>query len=286
MWNALCRFVRRVKRLEVSIYAAYAAYFWILAIFPAVMLIISVLQYTPITPDDLRELLEKLVPASLHTLTDYMIDELFALESPAVLSISAVTALWMTAKGILSLVRGLNRIYVVRESRSFLGLRLRCVLFALLGVAATVLILGMRLISEELFLTLLTGRPALARALQRLSPLRYTLTVSVLTLLFSVTYAVFPNRQVRFADSLPGGFVSAVLWVLFSQLFSVYVERFGNYSLYYGSLSVIAMALLWLYVVIFLFFCGGMLNRALERRRTARQTPPAAPRRPKPRGTR
>lgn len=286
MWNAFCRFVRRVRRLEVPIYAAYAAYFWILAIFPAVMLIISVLQYTPITPDDLRELLEKLVPASLHALTDYMIDELFAVESPAVLSISAITALWMTAKGILSLVRGLNRIYVVRESRSLLGLRLRCVLFALLGVAATVLILGMRLISEELILTLLTGRPGLARALRRLSPLRYALTVLVLTLLFTVMYAVFPNRRVRFADSMPGGFVTAVLWVLFSQLFSVYVDRFGNYSLYYGSLSVIAMALLWLYVVIFLFFCGGMLNRALERRHAARQTPPAAPQRPKPHKTR
>ena len=267
MWNVICRFARRINRLEVHVLSAYAAYFWILAVFPAVMLVISILQYTPITPDDLRELLEKLVPVSLHALTDYMIDELFAVESPAILSISAVTALWMTAKGILSLVRGLNRIYLVRETRSFLGLRLRCLLFALAGVAATVLILGLHFISEDLIAALTAGNLALGRLLQRLAALRCVLTVAVLTLLFTVTYAVFPNRRVRLSASLPGAFVTAVLWVLFSRLFSFYADRFGNYSLYYGSLSVIAMAMLWLYAIIFLFFCGGSLNRALECKR-------------------
>lgn len=279
MWNAVCRFLRRIKRLEVPIYSAYAAYFWILAIFPAVMLIISILQYTPIAPDDLRELLDKVVPVSLHALTDYMIDELFAVESPAVLSISAVTALWMISKGVLSLVRGLNRIYVIHETRSFVRLRLSCLFFSLAGIVATVLLLGLNFIREDLIDSLMAEELALGRLLHRLASLRFVLTVVVLTLMFTVMYTVFPNRRVRLGASLPGAFVTAVLWVLFSQLFSLYVERFGNYSLYYGSLSVIAMTMLWLYVNIFLFFCGGILNRALEKRklRKARQQAEGTP---------
>ena len=93
------------------------------------------------------------------------------------------------------------------------------------------------------------------------------LTVLGLTGLFTATYCVLPNCSVRLGASLPGAFVTAVLWVLFSQLFTLYAERFGNYSLYYGSLSIIAMTMLWLYACIFLFYCGAVLNRQLERRR-------------------
>ncbi len=266
-------FFRGVGRLELPIYAAYAAYFWILAIFPAVMLIISVLQYTPISPEDLRSLLEKLAPSSLQALTDYMIDELFAVDSPAILSISAVTALWMLSKGVLSLVKGLNRICAVRETRSPLGLRLRCLFFALAGVLATVLLLGLHLLSRDLIRLLLSEGSPLGELLLRLSRLRYLLTVLILSLLFAVMYRVLPNRETRAGVCMPGAFAAAVLWVVFSQLFSIYVERFGNYSLYYGSLSVIAMAMLWLYACFFLFYCGGLLNRELERRKYKKLPP-------------
>ena len=270
MGKRIVRYFRSVRRLEIHIYAAYAAYFWILAVFPAVMLIISILQYTPISPADLRSLLERVVPVSLQALTDYMIDELFKGNSPAILSISAAAALWMTSKGILSLARGLNRVYTARETRNPLLLRLRCVGFALAGVLATILLLALQFISRDLIDTLLAAGSLLGRLLFGIARLKRVLTVLTLTLLFTVTYSVLPNRSVGLGASLPGAFVTAVLWVLFSQLFTLYVERFGNYSLYYGSLSVIAMTMLWLYVCIFLFFCGAVLNRQLERRRGQR----------------
>lgn len=270
MGKGVVRYFRSVRQLEVHIYAAYAAYFWILAVFPAVMLIISMLQYTPISPADLRTLLDRVVPASLQALTDYMIDELFAVNSPAILSISAIVALWMISKGVLSLVRGLNRVYTARETRNPLLLRLRCLLFALAGVLATILLLGLQFISRDLIGQLLNEGSALGRLLFGVARLKRVLTVATLTLLFTLTYSVFPNRAVSLGAALPGAFVTAALWVLFSQLFTLYVENFGNYSLYYGSLSVIAMTMLWLYACIFLFFCGAVLNRQLERQRGRR----------------
>lgn len=272
LWNSVRRFFRRVRDLEVQIYAAYAAYFWVLAVFPGMMLLIAVLQYTPISPGDLRELLYRVVPASLHALTDYMIDELFLINSPAILSISAVTGLWIASKGVVSLHRGLNRVYAARETRNALAVRLRCVLFTLAGVLALVLILGVHLASRELIAALRAEGSSLGKLLERLFRLKYVVTVGVLTLFFTAMYTVFPNREVRVAASLPGAFVTAVLWVCFSQLFTLYVERFGNFSLYYGSLSVMALAMLWLYVCIFLFLCGGILNRELELARRHRRS--------------
>lgn len=259
------RFFHSVRRLELHVYAAYAAYFWILALFPAVMLLISILQYTPISPAALHGLLERVIPVSLQALTDYMIDELFRGNSPAVLSISAAAALWMTSKGVLSLVRGLNRVCTARETRPPLLLRLRCLIFALAGILSLVLLLALQLLGRDAAGLLLAGGSPLGGLLLGLGRLKRVLTVLTLTGLFTATYRVLPNRSLRLGAALPGAFVTAVLWVLFSQLFTLYVERFGNYSLYYGSLSVIAMTMLWLYACIFLFYCGAVLNRQLER---------------------
>lgn len=271
IWEGICRFVRRIGLLEVHIYAAYAAYFWILAIFPAMMLLISMIQYTPITPADLQELLRQLVPGSLHSLMDYMIEELFAANSTAVLSVSAVVALWSASRGVLSLHKGLNRVYVARETRNPLLVRARCLLYTLAGLLALVLILGLHLLSRDVIDLLLEEGSALGLMLLELGKLRSVLTAALLTLFFAAMYSTFPNRKVALPAALPGAAATAVLWVLFSRVFTFYVERFGNFSLYYGSLSVIALAMLWLYVCIFLFYCGGILNRELERRAEQRK---------------
>ena len=113
---------------------------------------------------------------------------------------------------------------------------------------------------------LLSRGSELGTLLLQLGRLRHVLSVLVLTFFFAALYAALPNRKVGFSPSLPGALVTAVLWTLFSRVFTVYADKFANYSIYYGSLSVIAMAMLWLYVCIFLFFCGGILNRELERR--------------------
>ena len=266
MWERVRHFCRSIQRLEVNIFAAYAAYFWLLAIFPAMMLLISILQLTPISPDSLRTMLQNVIPASLESLTDYMIDELFAVDSPAILSVSAITALWMISKGVLSIQRGLNRIYVARETRNPIWLRIRAVLFSLAGVLALVLLLAMGLLSRDLVSKLVDRGSELGDLLMQIGHLRHVLSVLVLTLFFAAIYTVFPNRKISFSGSLPGAFVTAVLWTLFSRVFTIYADKFANYSIYYGSLSVIAMAMLWLQICIFLFFCGGILNRELERR--------------------
>lgn len=266
MWERVRHFCRSIQRLEVNIFAAYAAYFWLLAIFPAMMLLISILQLTPISPDSLRTMLQNVIPASLESLTDYMIDELFAVDSPAILSVSAITALWMISKGVLSIQRGLNRIYVARETRNPIWLRIRAVLFSLAGVLALVLLLAMGLLSRDLVSKLVDRGSELGDLLMQIGHLRHVLSVLVLTIFFAAIYTIFPNRKISFSDSLPGAFVTAVLWTLFSRVFTIYADKFANYSIYYGSLSVIAMAMLWLQICIFLFFCGGILNRELERR--------------------
>lgn len=257
------RFFYYYRTLEVNVYAAYAAYFILLSVFPAIMLTIAILQYTSISAVELEILLKGLVPESLGGLVDAMVRELFAADSVAVLSVSAVTALWMSSKGVYSLHRGLNKVYNQGIRRNGLVVRLECALFTLLLFAALLLTVVLQVLRKDLLLSLEENR-SVADLFLRLLNFRLPITFVLLTLLFTGIYCVFPNRKERFLDSLPGAAASAGLWIGFTRLFTLYVETFGNYSLYYGSLSTIAMAMLWLYVCMLILFCGGMLNCAIK----------------------
>ena len=92
------RFFYYYRSLEVNVYAAYAAYFILLSVFPAIMLLIAILQYTSISASELETMIKGVVPDSLGGVVEYMVRELFATNSVAVLSVSAVTALWMSSK--------------------------------------------------------------------------------------------------------------------------------------------------------------------------------------------
>ena len=230
------------------------------------MLVIGALQYTPVSERAVQALLQRILPASLLPLLDYMIEELFAVNAAAVLPVSAATALWMASKGVYSIQRGLNKVYAARETRGFLRVRLRCVGFTVLLLATLVIASALHLAGQDWMRRLAAADDPASGLLLRLIRLKAPLTTGLLTLLFLGLYCVFPNRPVRAASALPGAFSAAVLWMLFTRLFSVYAEKFGHYSLYYGSLTVMALAMFWLYICMFLLFCGGILNCELERR--------------------
>lgn len=258
------RFLYYYRTLEVNVYAAYASYFILLSLFPALMLLISILQLTSFSAIELEIMLKGLVPESLGGLVEFLVKELFASNSMAVLSVSAVAALWMSSKGVYSLHRGLNKVYNQGITRNSVVVRLECTLFTLLLFVAMLFTVVLQVLRQDILLWVEEQGLRVTDFVYRLLAFRLPITFLLLTLLFTGLYCVFPHRKERFLDSLPGAAAAAALWIGFTKLFTLYVENFGNYSLYYGSLSTIAVAMLWLYVCMLILFCGGMLNRALE----------------------
>lgn len=252
--------LRRLAALELGVYAANASFFILLSLFPGMMLLIGLLQYTPLTAEDLLAALAPLFPAALQPLLDYMTQELFVTNSVALVSFSAVLALWTASKGAVSLLRGLNRVYRLRERRGWLRVRLRCTVFTLLLLAALLMTASLHLFGQRLAAQLAASEDPLLRFLGGLLRMKYWLMALLLSGLFSLIYALLPEHAGARRPTLPGAAVAAVGWEVFSALFSSYVLRFGHYSLYYGSLSVIALTMLWLYVCMLILFLGAVLN--------------------------
>ncbi len=257
----LRRWLEALMSMELGVYAANASFFILLSLFPGMLLLIGLIQYTPLKAEDLQEALSDLLPQALLPLLDYMIRELFSENSPALLSLSAAAALWTASKGAYSLLRGLNRVFGKKETRGYLLVRLRCTAFTLLLLMALLLTAALHLFSRQLTLRLSRSSIPALQLLANLLRLKYWLMTLLLSCFFACVYAVLPNHRSRFAWMLPGAVFAAVGWEVFSALFSYYVNRFGNYSLYYGSLSVIALTMLWLYVCIGILFFGAVMNR-------------------------
>ena len=134
----------------------------------------------------------------------------------------------------------------------------------------SVLLLALALAGAYALPRLLPQKPRLRRGLQALCIVMAVLSAAyaLLTLLFWAILCVFPNRRIPLLRALPGAAGASLGWLVFSSLFSVYVQHFGSYSVFYGSLAGIAMAMLWLYVCMSILFYGGVLNCLLFERRS------------------
>lgn len=129
----------------MSVYAAQASFFIILAAFPFMMLLLSLIQLVPfIQKSDLFLVLTELVPDTLDSFVITLVDTLYSDSPVAILSATAVAALWSSSRGMLSIERGLNRVYDVEVQRNYILRRLICsgytVVFSLVCVISLLLL--------------------------------------------------------------------------------------------------------------------------------------------------
>ena len=92
---------------------------------------------------------------------------------------------------------------------------------------------------------------------------RFMVVWVVLTVLFAAIYAYVPDERLKFKEQIPGAAFAAVVWSVFSWVFSYYVTYSNNYGIY-GSLSIIIIVLLWMYFCMYIIMVGACLNRYFE----------------------
>lgn len=259
----LRRTMRELGRLRIGVHAANTSYFLILAAFPILVLLLGFLQYTRFDARDLVALLEGMLPPALLPEAEVLIHQMQQSTSGAVVGLSALGALWSASRGIFGLLTGLNAIYGVSESRGYFYTRTISLLYTFAFLLVLLLTLVLHVFGTGLLEYLRRSTGGFLRFVLRLVDLRFFLLLGLQTALFTAMFMVLPNRKCRLSDSLPGAFLASSGWLIFSHLFSVYVENFSNYASLYGSVYVLAVSMLWLYFCISILFYGGLLNRWL-----------------------
>lgn len=254
---------RRVQKMGIPGHAANAGYFIVVAVFPGLVLLLSILRCTDLDAGDLMQLLQGVIPAALLPAAEKLIVSTYAQTSRAIISVSAIGALWSASRGMYGVLQGLNAIYGVREDRGYWYTRSISVLYTFGLLIVLLLTLVLNLFGETLVDMLESSQIPAWRILSGMLDLRFVLLLALQTLLFCAMFMVLPNRKNRFSDSFPGAVLASMGWLIFTELFSVYVEHFRGYSSIYGSVYAVALSMLWLYFCLSILFYGGALNRLL-----------------------
>ena len=262
--GSILGFVKRMQEDHIGAYAAQAAYFLIMSFIPFVLVLTALVQYTPLTYRMLRQAILGFVPLNLQDFVLKIIAEVYT-KSAAVVPISGVFALWSSGKGMQSLISGLNVIYHVKETRNWLTNRLYSMLYMFLFVIAIIISLLLLVMGNRIHSVLIIHAPFLGKMLGRFLTAKTFLVFVVLFLVFLVLYRYLPNRKASLKSQVPGAFIIAVAWSLFSYFFSLYFTFFPNFSNMYGSLSALIMVMLWLYVCMNLLLYGAELNAYFEK---------------------
>lgn len=255
--------IRQIRSLHIPTYAGYASYFLILSLFPTLVLVLGILRYTPLKPEDLMGFLEGFLPSNLRNRAWELVEDTYQNTSRAVVSLSALTALWSAGKGIYGLMKGLNAIYGIKEHRGWIRTRLLCAVYLVFFLAVLLLTLALHVFGNTLAVFLQQRGGKLSWLGTELLGLRYFLLVAIQTLLFALVFMFLPGKNNRFRDSLPGALFGSFGWMTISGAFGIYVEHFSGYSRIFGPVYGLALSMLWLYFCVGTLFAGGVLNRYL-----------------------
>lgn len=256
-----------VREKQISLHAAYAGYFIILAVFPALLMLLSLLRFTGLQVEVLVDMMGEILPPALMETVEGMVYSAWLHSNGTVLGLSALTALWSASRGIFGLLQGLNAVYDQGESRGYLYTRGISVIYTFLFGIVLILTLVLHVFGNAVFRWLSMVDNPVVMFLVDMVDARLFLLLMLQCLIFTLMYMVLPNGRNGFGSSLPGGILSSVGWLIFSDLFSIYVEHFNRYSLIYGSVYALALGMLWLYCCLSILFYGGALNHWLSSRK-------------------
>ncbi len=252
-------FTGQMKKHNISTFAASTAFFFFLSIVPMLIMICTMIPFTPLTQGDLLHAVTEITPDIIDPLVADLISEVYE-KSAGILSVAAFATLWSAGKGVQALMRGLNAVHHVEEERNYFAIRLIASLYTFVMLVVVVLSLFVMVFGNQLVNLILFKVPQIRILIAFLMNFRFLAVWLVLIALFSALYTYVPDVKLKWKEQFPGAVFSAVAWSVFSWGFSLYISKSQTYSIY-GSLSIIVIVMIWLYFCMYILLIGAFLNR-------------------------
>lgn len=262
-YNIVGRIIKRLDDDKVSVYAAQTSFFMIISIVPLIMLLVTLLQYIlPVDRDTLNDFIINILPPEneIFKYIDNVLDEVFGRTETSIISISAITLLWSASRGFRSIARGIRNIYGNDEEIGFIKNSLFSLVYTLIFIVILSLSVAFIFFGSTLHNYIDRKNTVLLNILNTLLDSQGLIFFIMLILVFALAYKGMARHEMKFIYQMIGAGFSAAGWLIFSSLYTVYIDNFSNYSYIYGSLTAIILMMLWLYMCITILFIGAEIN--------------------------
>ena len=266
-----------IKGDLITVFAAQASFFIVISSIPFAVLLCSLMKYV-VDVEAVDLWLRTYISGEVGRVVTGLFSEAVEKSGIPIVSLTAVTTLWASSRGVNAVIRGVSQVYGNRRIKEFFIWDIfRSIIYTLCFVSlvvgsAALLVFGntLRKYAGD-YLPLLD---VIYTLLPRLSLLIFFI---ILTIFFAIVYSTAAGRGKRiarekyresqnrcprgFALQLPGGMFSAAVWILFSYIYSLYMSSFSQSSRIYGSLAALALMMLWLYTCMIIMLLGAEINK-------------------------
>lgn len=262
-------YVKAFNEEDLTSNSAQVAYYFLLALFPLLLFLVSIFGITLGTANDLKSelftYLSQAMPGSAYDLVSKTIEEVTENSSGGKLTFGILATLWAASAGIDSIRIVLNGVYNVTETRPWWKTKLLSLTMTIgLGVLMT-FALGAIFYGSKFILLILNSLNLPIQSPVILGILQFVTIAIVLVSIFALLYNYLPqHKKHKWVWISPGAIIGIVLWLLLSYSFRLYLGYFNSYDKTYGSLGAVIILMLWLYLTAFVILVGGSINAVLQ----------------------
>lgn len=268
IYDAVDEFFGGMGSRRITTYSAACAYYLFMSLVPVIMLLVSVLQYTPLTRDVVLEAVADYVPESLYEIVDYIVTSIYN-GGRVALTVSILLTLWSASACMKALLRGMDSVYDAERREDYIRFSLRACFYMVIFVFILLLSFFVMVYGGQILDMIEDSMPAnhsLDFLFTLAKHLRFLIILALLALVFSLLYKWMPAKNLKYRRQLPGAVFSAVVWAAFSFIFSFYVslsDKFGAY----GYIGTIMVAMIWIFYCFYFLLMGGFINHYIEMKR-------------------
>lgn len=263
------RVVHEIGADDVFGQAAKLSYYFVLALFPLLLVVVTLLGYmTQSSGEFMRTLLSywrQVMPRSAYQLVVSTLDEVRANAGSDKLSIGIIGTLWAASNGMSAIMGGLNRAYEVKEGRPWWRAQIVAVVLTIALAAFIIAALGIVLYGNrigELAATYVGLRSFFDNAW---SIVQWPIVLVFVLTAFTLLYRFAPDLHgLEWRRTMPGAVIAVVLWLGVSLALRIYLHFFNHYTATYGSLGAMIILMLWFYLMGVAILIGGEVNSELE----------------------
>lgn len=257
------KLLEKMSKNHIDEYTASCAYFTILAFIPLIMLILTLTKYIGIEEQTLFNIFNKLIPSNfLNDAVLGVIREVYS-KSLGTITISAVFILWSAGNGFFALCKGLSAAYEVEDTNKTIKFRIRAIISTLIFIIAIILTLLLLVFGNSINHILQEKFHIFSQVINLLLKAKIIISMIGLSIVFTVLYGFIPKHGYPLRKQIPGAVLAAIACNIISIFYAIYVEVFTGFSVMYGSLTTIVLAMMWVYACMYVILMGATINKVI-----------------------
>ena len=250
----------RVMYDEISLLSANLSYYFILSLFPMLIVALALTPYFKIDQQFLLERIQSYAPGDLGDYLFDMISEVLNNKNNTIITVGIVFTLWSASSGIYGIIIAFNNAFRVRDGRIWIVTKLISVILTALFLVGMFVALVLIVFGKQLTYILFHKFNLDEGYYNLWSVLNSSLPVLFIFLIFVFLYTMGPNLKLKAISIIPGAVFATISWIIVSKLFGYYIDHFSSYIKTYGTIGAFMAFVLWLYITGYILIIGAEIN--------------------------